>query len=238
MILRILSPSGDGIEAKPIDTSAPDARARIAALYPPPGLRVNMVATLDGGTTDAEGTSAGITSGADRTVLGAIRSVSDTVLVGAATLRAEGALVPRSTHLTVLTTTGDFTGAVVRDNIEPGRILVVGPSGAEEQARRTFTAPFEYFAVDGHRAVPLHVMLDALRDRGLVHIVCEGGPRLVGQLLAANLVDEICLTTVPRILGRQQVLFGGASPGPRELELVQLLADESGALYARWRPSS
>jgi riboflavin biosynthesis pyrimidine reductase len=232
VILQALSPVGDAI-----DTAAPDARARIAALYPPPGLRVNLVATLDGGTMDAGGTSAGITSGADRAVLGAIRSVSDTVLVGAATLRAEGELVPRSTHLTVLTTTGDFTGAAVRDDIEPGRILVVGPSGAEQQARRTFAAPFEYFAVDGDRAVPLHIMLDALRDRGLAHIVCEGGPRLVGQLLAADLVDEICLTTVPRILGRPQLLFGGAEPGPRDLELVQLLADESGALYARWRPS-
>lgn len=232
MILRPLSPAGDVI-----DTTAPDARERIAALYPPPGLRVNLVATLDGGTADLSGTSAGITSGADRMVLGAIRSVSDTVLVGAATLRAEPGLVPRSTHLTVLTTTGDFTGATLRDDIEPGRILVVGPSGVEERARRTFDAPFEYFAVDGDRAVPLHVMLAALRSRGLEKIVCEGGPRLVGQLLAANLVDEVCLTTVPRILGRPQVLFGGASPGPRELELVQLLADDTGALYARWRPS-
>jgi riboflavin biosynthesis pyrimidine reductase len=232
VILHPLSPAGDAI-----DTTAPDARERIAALYPAPGLRVNLVATLDGGTADAEGTSEGITTGVDRVVLGAIRSVSDTVLIGAATLRAEPGLVPKRTHLTVLTTTGDFTGADLRDDIEPGRILVVGPSGAEQRARQTFSAPFEYFAVDGDRAVPLARMLAALRDRGLEKIVCEGGPRLVGQLLAANLVDEICLTTVPRIVGRPQVLFGGASPGPHELDLVQLLADESGALYARWRPS-
>jgi riboflavin biosynthesis pyrimidine reductase len=232
VILTPLSPSGDGI-----DTTSPDARARIAELYPAPGLRVNLVATLDGGTADAGGTSAGITIGADRVVLGAIRSVSDTVLIGAATLRAEPDLVPKRTHLTVLTTTGDFTGATVRDDIEEGRILVVGPSGAEQRARETFAAPFEYLAVDGDRAVPLARMLAALRDRGLAKIVCEGGPRLVGQLLAANLVDEICLTTVPRIVGKPQVLFGGASPGPHDLELIQLLADESGALYARWRPS-
>jgi len=231
-MLRVLSPAGD-----PIDTDAPDARERIAALYPAPGLRVNLVASIDGGTSDAAGTSAGLTTGADRLILGAIRSVSDTVLVGAATLRAEGNLVPRSTHLTVLTTTGDFTGADVRDDIEEGRILVVGPSSVEERARRTFRAPFEYFAVDGDRAVPLPVMLDALRDRGLERIVCEGGPRLAGQLLAAGLVDELCLTTVPRLLGHPSVLFGGARPGPRDLELAQLLADDGGALYARWRVS-
>lgn len=218
-----------------IETTAPDARERIAALYPPPGLRVNLVASVDGGTADAEGTTAGLTSGADRVILGAIRSVSDTVLIGAATLRAEGDLIPRSTHLTVLTTTGDFSGAVVRDDIEPGRILVVGPSGAEERARRTFRAPFEYFAVDGDRAVPLPVMLSALRERGLAHIVCEGGPRLVGQLLAAGLVDELCLTTVPKLLGTASALFGGASGGAAELELAHLLADDAGALYARWR---
>jgi riboflavin biosynthesis pyrimidine reductase len=97
------------------------------------------------------------------------------------------------------------------------------------------TAPFEYFAVDGDRAVPLPAMLAALRERGLEHIVCEGGPRLVGQLLAAGLVDELCLTTVPRLLGQPSVLFGGATGGAHDLELLHLLADEGGALYARWR---
>ena len=59
MILRRLTPvDGDAVA---IDTSAPDARERIAALYPPVPLRVNLVATLDGGTSDAQGTSAGIT---------------------------------------------------------------------------------------------------------------------------------------------------------------------------------
>jgi riboflavin biosynthesis pyrimidine reductase len=229
VILRVLSPGADEI-----DTAAADARDRIAALYPAPGLRVNLVTTVDGGT-DIAGTTAGLTEGADRAILGAIRSVSDTVLVGAATLRAEGNLVPRSTHLTVLTTTGDFSRARLREDIEPGRILVVGPSGAEERARRTFPAPFEYFAVDGDRAVPLPVMLEALRDRGLERIVCEGGPRLVGQLLAARLVDELCLTTVPRLLGTASTLFGGATGGATDLDLVHLLADEGGALYARWR---
>jgi riboflavin biosynthesis pyrimidine reductase len=229
VILRPLSPAGD-----PIDTTAPDARERIAAYYPPPGLRVNLVATLDGATADSGGTSAGITNQADRAVLGAIRSVSDTVLVGAATLRAEPNLVPRSTHLTVLTTTGDFSGAVVRDDVAAGQILVVGPSQVEENARATFDAPFDFLAVDGDRAVPLPVMLAALRDRGLERIVCEGGPRLIGQLLAAGLVDEICLTRVARILGRPQELFGGASPGPRELDVIAVLLDDQGALYTRW----
>ncbi|MEO8528738.1 MAG: dihydrofolate reductase family protein [Pseudolysinimonas sp.] len=232
MIIRPLLPTGD-----PIDTSSPDARQQIAAFYPAPGLRVNLVASVDGGTSDAAGTSAGLTEGADRVILGAIRSVSDTVLIGAATLRAEGDLVPRSAHLTVLTTTGDFTGAVVRPDIEPGRILVVGPAKVEDRARATFNAPFEYFALDGDRAVPLAVMLTALRDRGLTKIVCEGGPRLAGQLLAAGLVDELCLTTVPRLLGNASALFGGATGGSRNLELVQVLTDDGGSLYGRWQVS-
>jgi riboflavin biosynthesis pyrimidine reductase len=229
VILTPLSPAGD-----PIDTTAPDARERIAALYPAPGLRVNLVATLDGATADPAGTSAGITNEADRAVLGAIRSVSDTVLVGAATMRAEPNLVPRSTHLTVLTTTGDFADATVRDDVAPGQILVVGPSSVEERARATFHAPFEFLAVDGERAVPLPVMLTALRARGLERVVCEGGPRLIGQLLAAGLVDEICLTRVARIQGRPQELFGGASPGPRDLDVIAVLLDDQGALYTRW----
>jgi riboflavin biosynthesis pyrimidine reductase len=77
-------------------------------------------------------------------------------------------------------------------------------------------------------------MLTALRARGLERIVCEGGPRLIGQLLAAGLVDEICLTRVARIQGRPQELFGGASPGPRDLDVIAVLLDDQGALYTRW----
>ena len=38
---------------------------------------------------------------------------------------------------------------------------------------------------------------DELGRRGLLRVLCEGGPRLFGDLVAADLVDELCLTVAP-----------------------------------------
>ncbi len=210
-----------------IDTRSPDARARLAALYPPPALRLNMVASVDGGSRDGSGTSAGLSVGADRAILGAIRSVSDTVLVGAETLRREPDLLPRTAHLTVVSGSGDFAGIPVPD-VEPGRILVVGPGAAEGHARETLAAPFDYLAVEGGLAEVGGV----LRER-YGRIVCEGGPILSGALVGAGLVDEVCLTTSPMVGGAGGPILPGPID-PRGLELRQLLVDDTGAVYARW----
>lgn len=154
---------------------------------------MNLVVSLDGSAAGPDGTSSSLTTGADRAVLGAIRAESDLVLVGAATLRAEPHLVPRSTPLAVLSHSGRLGSAVLR---------------------------------------PVDVVLDDLPARR-GRIVCEGGPSVVAQLLAADLVDEVCLTTVPRVVGGAPLPpFGGAAV-PR-LTLRHLLVDDAGASYARF----
>ncbi len=44
--------------------------------------------------------------------------------------------------------------------------------------------------------------LAALHDRGHRLVVSEAGPHLFGSLLAADLVDELFLTSSPRLAGR------------------------------------
>jgi riboflavin biosynthesis pyrimidine reductase len=41
-------------------------------------------------------------------------------------------------------------------------------------------------------------------------VLCEGGPRLLGSLLAARAVDELFLTLAPQVAGRAD---DGARPG-------------------------
>jgi riboflavin biosynthesis pyrimidine reductase len=75
------------------------------------------------------------------------------------------------------------------------------------------------------------VLRDLPSRRG--RIVAEGGPSVVAQLLEHGLVDEICLTTVPRVVGgRALVPFGGATAPP--LRLRHLLVDDAGVTYARF----
>jgi riboflavin biosynthesis pyrimidine reductase len=49
--------------------------------------------------------------------------------------------------------------------------------------------------------VDLRAALVVLRDRGLGQLLCEGGPHLFGALTAADLVDELCLSLSPLLVG-------------------------------------
>ncbi|WP_181808413.1 dihydrofolate reductase family protein, partial [Streptomyces shenzhenensis] len=66
----------------------------------------------------------------------------------------------------------------------------------------------------------------------------EGGPRLLGQFIAAGVLDELCLTVSPVLTaGSAQRIAGG--PGvavPRRFELVSLL-EEDGFLFGRYHRS-
>ena len=238
MILTSVVPSA--ADAERIDLDDDGALQSLAALYAPPRaewLRLNLVSSVNGSAAGGDGTSDSLTNRADRTILRAIRSLADVVLVGAASVRAEGYHVPRSSRLAVLTGTGDLDGHRVRSDIEPGRLLVICPAGAVAQVEASLdgAAAAEIIVVDdvGGRVAPADVIA-RLRGRGLAHIVCEGGPSLAGQLLDAEIVDELCLSTGPVITTAQLPLFGSTGVVERRLELSQLLVDDRSGLYARW----
>ena len=72
--------------------------------------------------------------------------------------------------------------------------------------------------------------------RGLHHVLGEGGPGLNAELVQAELLDELCLTMAPRMVGGAgpRVLAGEELAPPVDLELVQLL-EEDGFLFYRLR---
>ena len=244
MNLRRIYPEPDpGDPDEPIDTEAEDARARIAELYEPQSpewLRLNLVQSVDGSARGADGTSHALSSQPDRAILGAIRSLSDIVLIGAETLRAERYLLPQNQRLAVLTHSGDLTGAKTKDPLPEDRILVLGPAAAEARARETFVTAFTYVTLPDGQDGSLDVrgVIDALRDRSAPRIVCEGGPRLAQELLTAGIVDELCLTTSPRLVGGAFPVLGRESIEEQTLALGQLLVDDAGSIYARWFPAS
>ena len=95
----------------------------------------------------------------------------------------------------------------------------------------------EHVLVCGEDAVDLVMLIERLHASGLRRLLCEGGPSLLGDLLATGLVDELDATFVPR-------LVGGA--GPRIVSGPALALDASpyvllehkGTLLARWLLSS
>ena len=84
------------------------------------------------------------------------------------------------------------------------------------------------FVLRGHE-------LAVLTGRGLLRALCEGGPTLLGTFVERDLLDELCLTTAP-------VLVGGAAPriatGPgnvlTRLRRAHLITDTDGYLYGRY----
>lgn len=239
MILRrLLPPETAESPGSTVDLEDPRAVLALEGFYAPPRarwLRINLVAGIDGGARGADGISDGLSNPADRRVLGVIRRWADVVLVGASTVRAEGFRIPRAARLAVVSTTGDFGNAVV-DPASAARVTVYCPAGSAESVTKALrdarVAVVEVAAVDGR--IDPAALIGALHERGADSIVCEGGPSLVGQLLDAELVDEVCLTTGPLLAGSTTPVFAGGGVGAR-VELTQLLADDLGALYARWR---
>lgn len=205
----------------------------------PAFLRVNMIASLNGSATGDDGTSNTLSSRLDRRILGVIRELCDVVLVGAASVRTEGYVVPAKAALAVVTASGDLSGhrldaRPVRDaGAQPVLILCARSNlaRAEDTAGGHATIlPLDDEAGD----IPVATIVRALAERGLTRIVCEGGPVLAGRLVAADLVDELCLSTSPQVTLGGRPMLESALAASRRFSLRQLLLDETGATYARW----
>ena len=218
-----------------IDLDAADSRDRLLELYRPPStrwLRLNLITSVSGSAAGSDGTSETLTNPADRKLLGVIRELADVVLIGAQSVRAEGFTLPRKARLAIVTRSGDLSGHRISGPIEPGRLFVLCPESAAEQAASLAGA--EVIVVDSHDgSLSARAILDALYAHGLESIVCEGGPNLAAQFAAAGLLDEVCLSTSPTLGGPSLPLLGSELE-PIALELSSLMIDEASGLYARW----
>jgi len=83
----------------------------------------------------------------------------------------------------------------------------------------------------GHEDLPTEVV--KLHEAGFTRLLCEGGPSLLAALLRAGLVDELCLTTSPQLVGEGPRLVDNLG-GQVDLSLVSLIHDDPGVLLGRW----
>jgi riboflavin biosynthesis pyrimidine reductase len=232
----------------------------VAASYPYPDplpasgrwVRANMVASVDGAVVGPEGRTASLSTAPDRTVFGLLRHLADAVLIGAGTARIERygpTRVPEAVAaaraaqgqrptpvLVVVSRSLNLSGArfPAADAGEVERPLVVTVE-ASEPMRRTEVARFADVVVAGEDRVDLPAAVAELVARGLPRILCEGGPTLLEELVAAGLVDELCLTISPVLVGSGpgRILTGVGLPDPVPLTLAEVMQVES-TLLTRW----
>jgi riboflavin biosynthesis pyrimidine reductase len=210
----------------------------------------NMVGGLDG-TAAVGGRVGALSHGADAELFRLMRAVADVVLVGAETVRREGygpvrlpeehcrervecgraatpplAIVSRSLRL-------DWDAEVfTRAGADSPTIVVTCAAAAGADLDRARAAG--PVVVAGDERVDLADALAQLRALGHEVVLCEGGPTLLGELAAAGLLDELCLTVSPMMGGDPlPVAITPPGGGVTEFELRHTAVD-AGTLFLRY----
>jgi riboflavin-specific deaminase-like protein len=216
-----------------------------------PWVVTNFALTVDGQAT-IEGRSGPIGSATDTRVLQLLRTQVDAVMIGAGTMRTEryGRIVSdpelRGLRERVEGLAPDPLAVIVTGTMDLpwdaglfesgfGRVLLL--TASDEEPPRTKTS----VRVGRHPAegVDLRGALERMRrERGVRSLLCEGGPRLHANLVERGLVDELFVTTAPKLAGGTgPTLLAGAPPVTHGLETVWLCEDD-GELFARYRVRS
>lgn len=227
-----------------VDVATAEGRAWLEEQYaPPPGpfVRLNMVTSLTGSATGPDGTSDTLANRVDRRILGIIRAGCDAVVVGAETVRAEGYVVPRSTRLAIVTSSGRLDGhRLALDDETAARVVLLCSADRRDEVRaRSSSLGVEVLAVPSEGPATPQAILAALAERGWSRIVCEGGPALASQFAAAGAIDEYCITVSPRLEPAEKpfLALSPDTPPPR-VDPHGLLVDAAGFTFLRLRPRS
>jgi riboflavin biosynthesis pyrimidine reductase len=203
-----------------------------------PGVRANMIASVDGAAT-LEGLSGGLSGAGDKALFRTLRSLADVVLVGAGTVRAEGYGPPRGDgprpRIAVVTRSLDLDWESPLFAAPTTRPIVLtaedAPADRLDRAREVAEV-----VVAGVGAVDLPEALRLLGELGASAVLCEGGPSLLGLLAAAGLLDELCLTVAPALVvgGARRIVTGPALRSPLAMTLASA-CEEDGFLFLRYR---
>lgn len=177
---------------------------------------VNMAISVDGRINTRAREHFALGSEHDRRLMDVLRGRSDAVIVGAGTVRHDGfpmilryddlraARVARgkSPHpVNVVLSRSLDLPARARFFAQPDVERIVVTTAAAPAARvRRFARLAEVVVLPGRTLAPARVV-DALRARGLVRLLLEGGGEVHFAFVKAGLVDEWYVTVTPRLIG-------------------------------------
>lgn len=182
-----------------------------------PWIIAKWAMTLDGRIAAASGDSRWISGEASRAEVHRLRGRVDAIVVGSGTVTADDPLLtarpagPRVASRVVLDSTAQLSSdsQLVRTVDQAPVVLVCGPQAPDAAVARLNGA-----GVDVRRSAladPTARLVEVLRqlaDRGATNVLIEGGQRVVGSLLDAELIDEVYAFVAPKLIG------GREAPGP------------------------
>jgi len=169
-----------------------------------PWVVMSMISSADGATA-LDGSSGALGDETDKAVFLHLHRTADVVLVGAETVRRDGySPLPANQTLVVVSASGNL-----------------GPRGkALLDAGNTRVCEGDVKAIVGE--LPGEVC------------VLEGGPGLNGQMLAADLVDEVCLTLAPRFVAGRSLRVAEGTFAARDPWQLAHVGQCNGYLFLRY----
>ena len=226
--------------------------------YPAPEgrgwVRSNFVMSLDGSVQGPDGRSGSINTESDHHIFALQRALADAVLVGAATVRFEGyravdlepwqlqvreqeGLAPYP-MLVIISASADLDPVIATPaEGAGGAVMIITTAGKPaEDLEPLRAAGITVLEAEG-TTLDLAQIVDQLAGTGFQRLLCEGGPRLHNDLLAADALDELCLTLAPVVVGGQGLrsTSGPALPVPSSFRLHHALYADDGALFTDYR---
>ena len=237
MMRRLLPEPATDVD--PVEAYASDSRP---ARPGRPWVLVNMIQSLDGGTA-VNGLSGGLGGPADLAVFRAIRAVPDVILVGAATAREEKYKPPNlaadvaaqrqargqsaAPRLAVMSRSANFAPdeAWLEPTSDGAKPFLIVPDDAPAHRLDALADRVEVITA-GHASVDLRSTMGSLGRAGARVVLSEGGPSVNGQLVAADLVDEVCLSLSPALVagGSERIAHGDDPDLIHRFQLTRLLA--------------
>jgi diaminohydroxyphosphoribosylaminopyrimidine deaminase/5-amino-6-(5-phosphoribosylamino)uracil reductase len=182
-----------------------------------PWVSLKLALSLDGAVVDASRERAWLTGPKARKAVHAMRASADAIGIGIGTALADDPLLtvrdvaaPRVAPARVIFDRAarlPLHSQLVR-SVADGPIIVVG-AGASLSREAALRAA----GVDVVTAADLATALEALRQRGVRHLLVEGGAVVASAFMVAGLVDRLIIFQAPVILGRDAIgAFGGIAP--------------------------
>ncbi|GAA1480612.1 pyrimidine reductase family protein [Gordonia sinesedis] len=237
--------------AAPTDPTTLRALADLYAYPDPlerPWFRANMISSVDGAVTYQE-RSGGLGGPGDKALFRVLRALADVVVVGAQTATNEGYRQPAPDTV--------FADARAAAGQSPAPVLVLlsrslsipvdyppltSPdtvvltcADAPADRRRTLVGAGATLVDCGEETVGPAQVLDYCAGRGLVRVLCEGGPRVLGSFIDADLLDDLCLTISPTVIAGDAPRIARsdrAALHPMSAQIV--LTDDNGFVFTRW----
>lgn len=178
-----------------------------------PFITLKMAMSLDGAIASRPGVAQWLTSEETRSYVRDLRIAHDAVMVGAGTVRVDDPqLTVRPPHhrlrpfvrvVACETDTVPETSRVFSTIEDYAKTIVLAPAGA----RARFSALAEvadvvFIGEERSDRLDLALAMQALRDREIYSVLCEGGPTAAANLIAAGLVDRFVWAIAPVLLQR------------------------------------